>query len=1387
MSNSLGKRIWALVLAACLLLGMVPVHMAVEAEAVSGVDSLTCSGFISNSTARNYIDTMMRYYINNYSELSGALDGGYSVVFMFEGGSDNYTVNGSVYDDVAYDIRNQAVCIVVQKNSSGNAEIVFYTEDCTSIPDDANWTSGGAYDNCTTVLDGMYKMYTCNHNGSYAAFNTDATWGWYSPYDDGNGWGNYANGINIHTRGDYYAGGQTAGYAQSAGCQLIGYGANSSNAFNSFMKAVAGITWDSYSTTRNTFSSTGAYKGYYVLDRQLGLIDPNGTEYGSGSLRTLYSQYDLTNITEFSTTARANADFSTDYASTCTFYPAYCQFKTTKSTPVNTQPCSITNTTAGSETIETAASGTTWTAIGMYKNTGGNLWYKVKSTSGQIGYIYSGATTYVKQLTSDITLTGATSPNGHVAGNVFAVNGTVASTYNQLNTAAVWIHSGFGTAGTKVTGGSDTVTGNSYSLVNSTIDYATAFNEVSTGKYTYAISANYTNYYASDSKTLGTNTGTVYLMTEYFVVIPSSVSQSTCTHTYSTTTVKAATCTASGTAIKSCSTCGLVSKETVAATGHSYGSWTTVTEATCTTDGTQTRTCSACKATETRTVEASGHNYIAKTYATTCKEYGRTEYTCEHCADSYTVYADELMSEWQETKPEGVDESLIETKEQYRYADKETTTSTQSSLAGYEQVSSAWSTTGTSGSIQYVKSWPTGFLTTNSLYTTYNKTPKTAGETSTTKTVVNSDSLTGYLYYHWCGTVDAYSTAEKETNHPTFHAFYSTTAPSNYTCDTSDNSYKVTDQTTCSQCSWYFYTEVYTQKYTTYDMIYTYEKWGDWSEWSDTPVEATDTRKVETRTLYRYVNAELADHTYVDGVCTVCGAGCEHTWTEGVCDICGLACTHKWYDHECSICHIPCEHEWSGGVCQKCDAVCIHTWENGTCITCGEVCEHTYENGICTTCGAEEPVVLPSVSIAGTFNDWTAAEMTYVDGVSASYTLHLEAKSYTFKIIEDGTWLGNNGTIEDTTTTTSATGWVMESWANDCTLVASKAGTYTFTFNTETNALIVTCEHDPEVVPTITPQSATLSLEDEVLYNIYFTINNLNVDTADMGLLMWNSDPGTADYATAEKITTGVTYDNDQDRYQATSAGIPAKEMGDQKYLCVYAKLADGSYVYSRVFTYSAKRYVTNCLNGDSSDSLKKLCVALMNYGAAAQVYFNYNTDNLMNSDLANAPEIESYSADLLGDVVAADSGKAGAFAATTSGYTKKNATATLEGAFAINFYFTTSQEASDLTMYYWTADAYNAAETLTAENASGKVTMTTTETENRYAGTISGIAAKEMEDTYYVCGVYTVDGETYSTGIVAYSMAKYFKNAAEKATGNTVTLAQAAVVYGYYAKAHFG
>ena len=71
-------------------------------------------------------------------------------------------------------------------------------------------------------------------------------------------------------------------------------------------------------------------------------------------------------------------------------------------------------------------------------------------------------------------------------------------------------------------------------------------------------------------------------------------------------------------------------------------------------------------------------------------------------------------------------------------------------------------------------------------------------------------------------------------------------------------------------------------------------------------------------------------------------------------------------------------------------------------------------------------------------------------------------------------------------------------------------------------------------------------------------------------------------------------------------------------YFKAYIKLADGSYVYSSLKYYNAKMYVTNKLSDSSAgEDLKALCVALMNYGAAAQTYFNVE-GNLMNADLTD-------------------------------------------------------------------------------------------------------------------------------------------------------------------------
>lgn len=269
------------------------------------------------------------------------------------------------------------------------------------------------------------------------------------------------------------------------------------------------------------------------------------------------------------------------------------------------------------------------------------------------------------------------------------------------------------------------------------------------------------------------------------------------------------------------------------------------------------------------------HNYTTTHVDATCVDYGYTTYTCTICGDTYTVY-DGDYTEWSTTKPSGVDESLIETKTQYRYADKETTTSYEPSLSGWTQAGSQWEQSG-SGSIEYVKSWPSGFLTSHSLYSTYNKTPKSASETSTDKTAINSDNVTGYLYYHWCrgtydnGPINRGSRSTKQGEFTAFHAFYSTTNPSTLTSD-SDGSVIYSNGDCCKDTYWYFYTPVNTQTYTTYRKLFTYERLGSWSDWSDTVYTASDSRSVETRTMYRAVSVALGDHDYQNGYCTVCGA-----------------------------------------------------------------------------------------------------------------------------------------------------------------------------------------------------------------------------------------------------------------------------------------------------------------------------------------------------------------------------------------------------------------------------------------------------------------------------------------------------------------------------------
>ena len=124
-------------------------------------------------------------------------------------------------------------------------------------------------------------------------------------------------------------------------------------------------------------------------------------------------------------------------------------------------------------------------------------------------------------------------------------------------------------------------------------------------------------------------------------------------HSYTSSVTKAATCTASGVRTYSCSKCGNSYTEAIAALGHSYSngkcttcgtvdpncthSYTsTVTKAaTCTTAGVRTYTCSKCGSSYTEGIAALGHSYTGQVTAPTCTTQGYTTFTCSTCKTSY--------------------------------------------------------------------------------------------------------------------------------------------------------------------------------------------------------------------------------------------------------------------------------------------------------------------------------------------------------------------------------------------------------------------------------------------------------------------------------------------------------------------------------------------------------------------------------------------------------------------------------------------------------------------------------------------------------------------------------------------------------------------------------
>ena len=417
---------------------------------------------------------------------------------------------------------------------------------------------------------------------------------------------------------------------------------------------------------------------------------------------------------------------------------------------------------------------------------------------------------------------------------------------------------------------------------------------------------------------------------------------------------KSATCTEDGVETRTCPKCNGVETRSIPKSGHTYGDWTVVQEASCTAQGSKTRTCSTCGNVDTAVIEMAAHKYVSETIPATCSAPGGTKYTCSVCGKTYTETANVGWSDWSETKPAGVEDSLIESKTQYRSSKYETKTSYNTSESGWTRKSSDWEKAN-SGSVTYVKSWPGGFHTGNALYGTYNKTPVPASETATAKTVVNSEAVSGYIYWHWCrgsytaGPINRRVSDVCEGEFQTFHAFFSTSNASSTDANgTNGGDCKYyPNGGCCADTYWYFQIPVYTQSYTNYKKLFTYERWTDWSDWGDKEISASDTRKVETRTVYRYYTA-AKEHTWDAGTVTAaatCTADGAKTYTCSVCQTTKTEPIAKLgHDYRQTVVAATCTAK--GYTLNKCSRCGDEYRDEETAML-----PHKYVDGVCTACG----------------------------------------------------------------------------------------------------------------------------------------------------------------------------------------------------------------------------------------------------------------------------------------------------------------------------------------------------------------------------------------------------------------------------------------------------
>lgn len=347
-------------------------------------------------------------------------------------------------------------------------------------------------------------------------------------------------------------------------------------------------------------------------------------------------------------------------------------------------------------------------------------------------------------------------------------------------------------------------------------------------------------------------------------------------------------------------------------------------------------------------------------------------------------------------------------------------------------------------------------------------------------------------------------------------------------------------------------------------------------------------------------------------------------------------------------------------------------------------------------------------------------------------------------------------------------------------------GMYRLPAGTKTVKIVVSQESGYSVVDNVAMREAvayavsgeaTLSLEDRVYINYYLDITaceGLSADGAVCAAVFWSAAENGEEIERLEmKLSEG--------RYKATGRGFAAKELGNTVFVQMVAEIGGAEYK-TDVIEYGPKIYAQNKLADETSPSeLKSLCLALLDYGAAAQAYFDYNVSAPANADVSEETRaaVNEWRGESWRTGKTYEREPFGGFSYAASLSLNLDEKVSLNG-------YVTAPNAEKAEMAVFAAKPDEAA----IKERTGAEIVVMTETEGVFKGTSEkAFAAKELGDeVYIVFYVTTAEGKEETSAAVCYGPQIYaYNKLLSSDNAELKALCAAMVDYGAAAQKYFG